>query len=215
MSYKIYLVTHLDRNKKYVGITSKDLHQRWYQHMKDKASALHPDIATESHRMTMELISETETKQEALQMESELIQELGTEVPNGYNRQVRKEEKPKELVEVEMPLAILLSRKHSDIFMSSDSVLHCPVCDFPFTHLKNVTVWARPEDCTPNTVLIETQTGHIHVGNSNEGNPSSRRDGLSMLFYCENGEHTFIIDIAQHKGETFADVRWNIEEDAS
>ena len=89
MSYKIYLVTHLDKNKKYVGITSKDLHQRWYQHMKDKASALHPDITTESHRMTMELIGEADTKQEALQMESEFIQELGTEVPNGYNRQVR------------------------------------------------------------------------------------------------------------------------------
>ena len=212
MSYKIYLVTHLDKNKKYVGITSKDLHQRWYQHMKDKASALHPDIATESHRMTMELIGEADTKQEALQMESEFIQELGTEVPNGYNRQVRKEEKPKGFVEVTMPLAQHFNLNYNSFVLGS--VMKCPVCDHDFTHLRTVTVWARSEDCIPNTVFVATQTGDIHIGNSNKGNPSSRRDGLSMVFLCELG-HIFTIDIAQHKGETHADVRWNIEEDAS
>ena len=214
MSYKIYLVTHLDKNKKYVGITSKDLHQRWYQHMKDKASALHPDIATESHRMTMELIGEADTKQEALQMESEFIQELGTEVPNGYNRQVRKEEKPKELVEIKYPLGYAL--ESCNAFQHANSHLKCPICRFEYTHLKNITVWARPEDCTPNTVFIETEDGHIHVGNSNIGNPSPRRDGLSMLFYCENG-HTFTVNILQHKGYTFAYTKFHIEteEDAS
>lgn len=88
MPYKIYLVTRLDDNKKYVGITSSDLQTRWQQHYHDKASAIYDALRSDGHRMVMDLLQEVETKEEALRLEQKLIQELNTAQPNGWNRSV-------------------------------------------------------------------------------------------------------------------------------
>lgn len=86
MSWKIYLIKHLDTDMKYVGITGGDLAARWDQHRADTNSAVYKALRTEGHRMTMELLEEVATKPEALKKEQEYIQSLGTATPNGWNR---------------------------------------------------------------------------------------------------------------------------------
>jgi predicted GIY-YIG superfamily endonuclease len=88
MSWKIYLIKHLDTDMKYVGITGGDLRTRWEQHRADTNSGVYKALRTEGYRMTMEEIEEVATKPEALKREQELIRSLGTATPNGYNRQV-------------------------------------------------------------------------------------------------------------------------------
>lgn len=89
MSYKIYLIKHLDTDMKYVGITGNDLITRWEQHRHSADSAVYTALRTEGYRMTMELLEEVDTKHKALELEQEYIRSLGTATPNGYNRQVR------------------------------------------------------------------------------------------------------------------------------
>lgn len=88
MSWKIYLIKHLDTDMKYVGITGGDLATRWEQHRKDRRSAVHKALRTEGHRMAMELLEEVATKSKALKHEQKYIQSLGTATPNGWNRKV-------------------------------------------------------------------------------------------------------------------------------
>ena len=88
MSYKIYLIKHLDTDMKYVGITGADLATRWQQHYNDINSAVYKALRTEGYRMTMELLEEVATKPEALKREQEYIRSLGTATPSGWNRKV-------------------------------------------------------------------------------------------------------------------------------
>jgi len=88
MGWKIYLIKHLDTDMKYVGITGADLAIRWEQHFHSPNIPLRTALRTEGYRMAMDLLEEWPTKPEALKREQELIQSLGTAVPNGYNRQV-------------------------------------------------------------------------------------------------------------------------------
>lgn len=88
MSYKIYLVRHLDNDMKYVGITSQTLKQRWAGHAADRMGALYKVMRTDRERMTIEIIDEVFDKQEALKKEQEYIRIYDTAEPNGWNRQV-------------------------------------------------------------------------------------------------------------------------------
>jgi len=99
MSWKIYLIKHLDTDMKYVGITGGDLATRWEQHRADTNSAVYKALRTEGYRMTMELLEEMATKPEALKKEQEYIRSLGTATPNGWNRQCTKEKEAKEKVQ--------------------------------------------------------------------------------------------------------------------
>jgi predicted GIY-YIG superfamily endonuclease len=95
MTHKIYLIKHLDTGMGYVGITGDELGKRWYQHLHDKNGALYTALRAEGHRMTMELIEEVETREEALAKEQQYIHALGTAQPAGWNRQVKIAKKPK------------------------------------------------------------------------------------------------------------------------
>jgi predicted GIY-YIG superfamily endonuclease len=88
MSWKIYLIKHLDTDMKYVGITNGDLKTRWQQHCKDRRSAVYKALRTESYRMTMELLEEVATKPKALEREQDFIRSLGTATPSGWNQRV-------------------------------------------------------------------------------------------------------------------------------
>jgi hypothetical protein len=60
-----------------------------------------------------------------------------------------------------------------------------------------VDVYSRGED------LPETRTRIGGDEMSSIGNPSSRRSGLNIGFYCENCPRLFWLRIEQHKGETY------------
>jgi hypothetical protein len=99
MSWKIYLIKHLDTDMKYVGITRNDLIARWDQHRADTNSSLYKALRTEGHRMTMELLEEVATESEARNKERDYIQSFETMAPSGWNRQCAKRKETIEKVQ--------------------------------------------------------------------------------------------------------------------
>lgn len=144
MTHKIYLIKHIDTGKGYVGITGDELGKRWYQHLHDPKGALYTALRTEGHRMTMDLIEEVETREEALIKEQQYIQTLGTAHPNGWNRDVRpvkhwKLPKPKIWKKVVLEGLQFSTYQHDD-----KGTIVCPACfsddytcDGQFLHIHN------------------------------------------------------------------------------
>lgn len=96
-------------------------------------------------------------------------------------------------------------------FGSDTSQLHCPRCGEGALHHSSVTVFDRDEDAR-SVVKTVVEAGKVHVDPSalNEGNPSSRRDGLVVDFWCEAcGNEPIQLCIGQHKGSTEIGWRYN------
>lgn len=120
MSYKIYLIKHLDTDMKYVGITGGDLAARWEQHRSDTNSAVYKALRTESHRMIMEPIEEVTTKPEALKKEQMYIRLLNTATPSGWNRQVCTPKEVKHISNHSTSKMIINGRQQSLIARKND-----------------------------------------------------------------------------------------------
>jgi hypothetical protein len=94
-------------------------------------------------------------------------------------------------------------------FDANQSVLSCPRCRGNNLHQGNTTIYQRSEDASYTTVIA--QDGHKVIVTPNfpsaeAPNPSSRRHGLIIEFwceYCENDEEPYRLAIFQHKGNTF------------
>lgn len=91
MTHIVYLIKHLDTDMKYVGITSANLKTRWDQHRSDPNSAVYEALRADGHRMTMEVLEQCDTREQALRREQELIHELGTAAPRGWNRMAKRQ----------------------------------------------------------------------------------------------------------------------------
>lgn len=96
-----------------------------------------------------------------------------------------------------------------EIKIDEDNVLLCPHCGESYLHHDTVNVYSRYEDGvqTMHTEIdANFQTKTALVASSTVLNPSGRRGGLSIAFWCEicTGEST--LTISQHKGRTF--VNW-------
>jgi len=90
----------------------------------------------------------------------------------------------------------------------------CPYCaeknngnDY-FLHHGKIEIFSRGEDDDIGMYISHDSSGHLTVDSKStlDGNPSPRRHGLSITFSCENCENHPILDIIQHKGNTF--VGW-------
>ena len=93
------------------------------------------------------------------------------------------------------------------VIVDEDGLLYCPRCkeQLSYLHHGRVIVYERTREDGDNIVTV------VHQGEKKRAvmpkdwpssNPSSRRDGIAIHFYCECsfvGELT----IAQHKGRTF------------
>ena len=95
------------------------------------------------------------------------------------------------------------------------SMLNCP-CGMGNLHQHKYEVFNRTEDSTNviKTVVKDSTVAINHIPNQGSGNPSARRDGIKVHFWCEGG-HDMVLNIYQHKGITFLDWEkdWN-EHDA-
>lgn len=84
--------------------------------------------------------------------------------------------------------------------------LRCPSCGGEYLHHTTVEVYNRNEDGThgQRTVVEEgvNNYGLTRVDNNVNGNPSPRRHGLVVNFYCEECEALPKLLIWQHKGST-------------
>jgi hypothetical protein len=97
----------------------------------------------------------------------------------------------------------------------SDIVVRCPRCHGPQLHHGMVRIFTRRshEDAPSHivtvnadgTVHMEPPTSDCHLPRTQK-NPSSRRDGLRIEFFCEDCGGGLFLEISQHKGST--NVEW-------
>jgi len=80
--------------------------------------------------------------------------------------------------------------------------LKCPFCDDIALHHKEVEVFDREEDETEGLHVVISD-GKFTTDSNLAGNPSRRRNGLSISFWCENCSVKPVMYIVQHKGSTF------------
>lgn len=98
------------------------------------------------------------------------------------------------------------------------NTLLCPCCGGEYLHHDTVSVFMRPEDAESTLVTTVSATASITdlLPSNVSGNPSSRRGGITISFWCESchgdPEHInkplFKLHIAQHKGNTF--LNWKV-----
>jgi hypothetical protein len=91
--------------------------------------------------------------------------------------------------------------------IDGDEVLLCPFCGSNYTHQQAVDVWVRDKEDSGAGVHCKVNQGKAVFSNEiGHGNPSGRRDGLSIEFSCENCYGTPILLVYQHKSQTF--IEW-------
>ena len=88
--------------------------------------------------------------------------------------------------------------------------LPCPRCGNDYLHHRGVTAFDRMEDSeiVLRTAVEVGKTTVQLVAQADSGNPSVRRDGLVIQFWCEHcgggddGESIIELTLAQHMGAT-------------
>ena len=91
-----------------------------------------------------------------------------------------------------------------------NNILVCPHCESIYLHHKRIDVFERHEDAkTGLHVAVADMATHADM--NMVGNPSSRRDGLSIQFWCEGCDATPCLNVYQHKGNTYVEWAMNQE----
>jgi hypothetical protein len=93
-----------------------------------------------------------------------------------------------------------------ELHLKNQLELCCPRCGHPMLHHDRVTIYQRQEEDGPATQIRVGAGGRINAGPSESGNPSSRRGGIAIRFWCEMG-CIFELTIEQHKGSSIIDWR--------
>jgi hypothetical protein len=91
-----------------------------------------------------------------------------------------------------------------------NAALACPHCNYNYLHHHRIIVYEREHGKEDAEYLIKTTIDNSisveTVRAQDSGNPSSRRDGLLIGFWCEGCDARPELSIEQHKGQTF--FRW-------
>lgn len=91
MKGTVYCVENLETGKKYIGQTTRALHERWREHCGNSGTSVSPKLKNSIKKhgkdcFSVEPLWEGECSQAELDVkEIELIEALGTLHPNGYN----------------------------------------------------------------------------------------------------------------------------------
>jgi hypothetical protein len=81
--------------------------------------------------------------------------------------------------------------------------LLCPCCGSHYLHHDKVHIYSRTqEDATSGVHVLVSPGGEVVTDLTLRHNPSRRRDGLRIEFWCEECHAKPWLDIAQHKGNT-------------
>ena len=84
-----------------------------------------------------------------------------------------------------------------------DDVLLCPLCGEENLHHQGVRVYERDKEDAERGRVV-TVARQVTVSREEmDGNPSSRRDGLKIVFCCEHCVNSFELRLSQHKGSTY------------
>jgi hypothetical protein len=82
--------------------------------------------------------------------------------------------------------------------------LKCPSCGESNLHHERVEVFYRIEDAPTGSRAV-VDAGKVSMDTDITGNPSERRDGLSIHFRCEHCPAKPIFHVLQHKGSTYVE----------
>jgi hypothetical protein len=92
-----------------------------------------------------------------------------------------------------------------DFHTNNYDQLVCPNCLGLCLHHSSIDVFERRED-DPEHMQIHIDRSEVKISKGTHGNPSPRRDGLSILFWCEGCTNFPKLNIFQHKGSTY--IQW-------
>lgn len=88
--------------------------------------------------------------------------------------------------------------------------LLCPECGSHNLHQTATNVFDRPyEDAEIGSVIsVDHETGEVHASTRSKlkGSPSSRRQGMTVVFSCESCPVASVLEIYQDKGSTY--IKW-------
>lgn len=90
--------------------------------------------------------------------------------------------------------------------MLIDIVLLCEHCGHDYTHQFKAEVFFRFEDALEGLHVAVSQDHGVAADASQWGNPSSRRSGIRVLYYCEDCLRVSELTVVQHKGQTYLAV---------
>ena len=90
--------------------------------------------------------------------------------------------------------------------------LLCPKCGSNYLHHNTVDVFECGEDAN-HGVHVTVADGQAVINGSLSGNPSSRRHGLNIYFWCEGCSAKSVLSISQHKGATLIDLNYTETDD--
>lgn len=82
--------------------------------------------------------------------------------------------------------------------------LLCPSCGHSNLHHDKVEVFECGEDATYG-LHVTVKDAQTTVDTDLKGNPSSRRHGLEITFWCESCDAKPVLRLLQHKGSTYVD----------
>lgn len=81
------------------------------------------------------------------------------------------------------------------------AILSCPVCHEGFLHHHVVEVFDREQDAATG-IHVTVAEGDAKVDNNMRHNPSRRRNGVRIEFWCETCNAKPRLDLVQRKGST-------------
>ncbi|WP_319408786.1 hypothetical protein [uncultured Desulfosarcina sp.] len=84
--------------------------------------------------------------------------------------------------------------------------LKCPSCGNHFLHHDKIEIFEREEDAEKG-LHIEIEDGISTTDTNLFGNPSERRHGLLIHFWCEGCQAKPVLSVSQHKGSTYVDFK--------
>lgn len=85
------------------------------------------------------------------------------------------------------------------------SALLCPRCKGSMLHHFEVDIFERVEDQKCGLHANVTNNG-VQITQDLTGNPSARRNGIAIKFFCEDCGSKSALSISQHKGSTYVDL---------
>lgn len=84
--------------------------------------------------------------------------------------------------------------------------LLCPSCGSNYLHHDKVEVFEREDDAETG-LHVTVENGKASIDNELESNPSRRRNGIKIHFWCEGCSAKPVLSISQHKGITWVDFK--------
>lgn len=85
------------------------------------------------------------------------------------------------------------------------SELLCPECKSNYLHHERVEIFECGEDAEYG-VHVTVSDGKAVIDTSLKGNPSMRRHGLNVYFWCEGCSAKSVLSLSQHKGLTLVEI---------